>query len=73
LSPRLPKAPANPNLEMGRDFMPMLDDPARQGDLESRTRSTRPSRRAVASLPALIAMVVGFGAGVVLAWAAGLI
>jgi len=29
--------------------------------------------RGVGSIPALIAMVVGFGAGVVLAWAAGLI
>jgi serine/threonine-protein kinase len=73
LSPRLPKAPAAPNLEVGRDFMPMHGDPARDAELELRNRSTRTPSRGVGSIPALIAMVVGFGAGVVLAWAAGLI
>lgn len=73
LSPRLPKAPAAPNMEMGRDFMPMLGDPARDAELEIQNRSTRVPNRGVGSIPALIAMVIGFGAGVVLAWAAGLI
>jgi serine/threonine protein kinase len=73
LSPRLPKAPASPNLEAGRDFMPMHGDPARDAELELRNRSTHVPSRGVGSIPALIAMVVGFAAGVVLAWAAGLI
>jgi serine/threonine-protein kinase len=73
VSPRLPKAPAAPNLEVGRDFMPMLDDPARNEHAEQRSRSTQVPNRGVGSIPAVIAMVVGFGAGVILAWAAGLI
>jgi len=73
MSPRLPKPPASPNLQAGRDFMPMHGDPERAKELEQRSQPTRLPRRAAGLVPALAAMLVGFGVGVVIAWAAGLI
>ncbi|MGC4089693.1 MAG: serine/threonine-protein kinase [Polyangiaceae bacterium] len=76
MSPRLPKAPAPPKLEAGKDFLPMLDDPERHADEEQRSQETRlpeSKRRGLDTRPALIAMSVGFGIGIVIAWAAGLI
>lgn len=71
ISPRLPRAPSPPKLEVGRDFMPMLDDPARHNELERRALST--VMPGSGSGTAIMAMLVGFGVGVILAWAAGLI
>lgn len=73
VSPRLPKPPASPNLEAGRDFLPMHGDPSRDREVEQRTVPTKLPRRAAALIPALAAMLVGFSVGVVIAWAAGLI
>jgi len=76
MSPRLPKAPAPPKLEAGKDFLPMLDDPDRNAREESRAAPTRlpDSKRArVDARPALLAMAIGFAVGIVIAWAAGLI
>jgi hypothetical protein len=49
----------------------MLDDPARHGELERRALST--AVPGSGSGTAIMAMLVGFGVGVILAWAAGLI
>jgi serine/threonine-protein kinase len=73
MAPRLPKAPGSPKLELGRDFMPTLDDPARTEEAELRAKRTDAPERSRALLPALLAMALGFGAGVVIAWSAGLI
>jgi serine/threonine protein kinase len=73
MSPRLPKAPGSPKLELGRDFMPTLDDPARTVEAEARASDTQSPMRRGALMPALLAMALGFGAGVVIAWTAGLI
>ncbi|MFZ5894419.1 MAG: serine/threonine-protein kinase [Myxococcota bacterium] len=76
MSPRLPRAPAPPKLEAGKDFLPMLDDPERDADSDaSRSAETRTpdSRKRPDPRPALLAMAVGFGIGIVIAWLAGLI
>jgi serine/threonine protein kinase len=73
MSPRLPKPPGSPKLEIGRDFMPMLGDPNRNRELERRQAPTKVPRSAPSALPAVLAMLVGFAAGVILAWSVGLI
>jgi hypothetical protein len=53
--------------------MPTLDDPARTVEAEARASDTQSPMRRGALMPALLAMALGFGAGVVIAWTAGLI
>jgi serine/threonine protein kinase len=73
MDPRLPKPPARPNLEMGRDFMPLPGDPEHQRNLALRTLRTEVPKRGGGIGPAILAMIAGFGVGVLMAWAAGLI
>lgn len=79
MSPRLPRAPAPPKLQAGKDFLPMLGDPERQPDEDEEafrstpTRTPESDRRRPDVRPALLAMAVGFGIGIVIAWLAGLI
>jgi serine/threonine-protein kinase len=77
VSPRIPRAPSTPKLRMGQDFMPMPGDPDYQELVESRRSQTRmPARRSNFRrdvMPALMAMGIGFGLGIVLAWSAGLL
>jgi serine/threonine protein kinase len=77
MSPRIPRAPSTPKLQMGQDFMPMPGDPDYQSMQDARRVQTHVPRgrshfqRDV--LPALVATGIGFGVGVVLAWSAGLL
>ncbi len=73
VSPRLPKAPAPPKLEAGRDFLPMLGDPERTEPESQPTEVPRVKRSRLDPRPAILAMAIGFGAGILIAWAAGLI
>ncbi len=77
VSPRIPRAPSTPKLQMGQDFMPMPGDPEYDSMLDARRSQTHvPRRRSTFQrdvMPALIATGIGFGLGVVLAWSAGLI
>lgn len=76
MSPRLPRAPAPPKLEAGKDFLPMLDDPERDADVEFRSAPTRRAdseRQGLDPKPALLAMAIGFGIGILIAWLLGLI
>ncbi|HET9931651.1 MAG TPA: serine/threonine-protein kinase [Polyangiaceae bacterium] len=76
MSPRLPRAPAPPKLEAGKDFLPMLGDPERDSEDAFRsapTRTPESERRRLDPRPALLAMAIGFGIGMVIAWLAGLI
>ncbi len=77
VSPRIPRAPSAPKMEIGQDFMPMPGDPEYDSMLEARRSQTHmPRRRSNFRrdvMPALIATGIGFGLGVVLAWSAGLI
>jgi serine/threonine protein kinase len=72
VSPRLPKPPAPPNLEVGRDFLPLLGDPERNEEIEH-TAVTKASSRVRAKLSAALAILAGFAVGVLLAWLVGLI
>lgn len=77
MSPRIPRAPSTPKLQMGHDFMPMPGDPDYDQLVEARRTQTHmprrssPFRRDV--MPALVATGIGFALGVVLAWSAGLL
>ncbi len=77
VSPRIPRAPSTPKMQMGHDFMPMPGDPEYDSMLEARRSQThmprrRPNfRRDV--MPALVATGIGFALGIVLAWSGGLI
>jgi serine/threonine protein kinase len=77
VSPKIPRAPSAPRLRLGQDFMPMPGDPEYQKLLESRRSTTStPERRPRLRgnvIPALTAVGVGFGVGIVLAWSAGLL
>jgi len=73
LDPRLPKPPARPKLEVGRDFMPLPGDPEQVRVAAQRSRTTRVPGTRAGMGPAILAMLAGFAVGVVLAWAAGLI
>lgn len=77
VSPRIPRAPSAPKLQVGHDFMPMPGDPDYGPIVEARRSQTHmPRRRSNFRrdvVPALIATGIGFGLGVVLAWSAGLI
>lgn len=73
LDPRLPKPPARPNLEAGRDFMPLPGDPEHQRNVTSRSQKTRGPQPTRGLAAAILAMIAGFTAGVLMAWAAGLI
>lgn len=77
VSPRIPRAPSTPKLQMGQDFMPMPGDPDYQALQDARRSQTHmPRRRSNFKrdvMPALVATGIGFGLGVVLAWSAGLL
>ncbi len=76
MSPRLPRAPAPPKLEAGKDFLPMLGDPERDSEDAFRSAPTRTPESESKRLdprPALLAMAIGFGIGIIIAWLAGLI
>lgn len=77
VSPQIPRAPSTPKLRMGQDFMPMPGDPEYQELAEARRSQTRmPARRSNFRrdvMPALVAMGIGFGLGIALAWSAGLL
>jgi len=77
VSPRIPRAPSTPKLQLGHDFMPMPGDPEYDSMIEAqRSQTHMPRRRSNFQrdvMPALIATGIGFGLGVVLAWSAGLI
>jgi len=77
VSPQIPRAPSTPKLRLGQDFMPMPGDPDYKELVEARRSQTRmPARRSNFKrdmLPALIAMGIGFGLGLALAWSAGLL
>jgi serine/threonine protein kinase len=78
VSPRIPRAPSTPKLQMGEDFMPMPGDPEYRSVVEAQALQTLRQRRHRSSfrrdvLPALLATGIGFGVGVMLAWSAGLL
>jgi len=77
VSPRIPRAPSTPKLQLGQDFMPMPGDPDYQALQDARRSQTHmPRRRSTFRrdvMPALVATGIGFGLGVVLAWSAGLL
>jgi hypothetical protein len=77
VSPRIPRAPSTPKLQMGHDFMPMPGDPDYQSMQDARRSQTHmPKRHSNFRrdvMPALVATGIGFGLGVVLAWSAGLL
>ena len=77
VSPRIPRAPSTPKLQLGHDFMPMPGDPDYQSLQDARRSQTHmPRRRSKFQrdvMPALVATGIGFGLGVVLAWSAGLL
>ena len=77
VSPRIPRAPSTPKLQLGQDFMPMPGDPDYQSMQDARRSQTHmPRRRSNFRrdvMPALVATGIGFGLGVVLAWSAGLL
>ncbi len=76
-SPRIPRAPSTPRLQLGRDFMPMPGAPEYDSVLETHRSQTHMPRggsnfrRDV--MPALVATGIGFALGMVLAWSGGLI
>jgi serine/threonine protein kinase len=77
MSPRIPRAASTPKLRVGRDFMPLPNDPQYRELVQARGSATHVScgrssfRRDV--MPALLATGFGFGMGVILAWSAGLL
>jgi serine/threonine-protein kinase len=77
VSPRIPRPPSAPRLRLGQDFMPLPGDPEYKSLLELRRSPTSvPERRSSFRgnvVPALTAIGVGFGVGIVLAWSAGLL
>jgi eukaryotic-like serine/threonine-protein kinase len=77
VSPRIPRAPSTPRLQLGQDFLPMPGDPDYQWMQDARRSQTHmPRRRSNFRrdvVPALVATGIGFGLGVVLAWSAGLL
>lgn len=77
VSPRIPRAPSTPKMQLGQDFMPMPGDPDYQAMQDARRSQTDvPRRRSNFRrdvMPALVATGIGFGLGVVLAWSAGLL
>jgi serine/threonine protein kinase len=77
VSPRIPRAPSTPKLQLGQDFMPLPGDPDYQSLHEARRSQTHVPRRQSSFrrdiMPALVATGIGFALGVVLAWSAGLL
>jgi len=77
VSPRIPRAPSTPKLQIGQDFMPLPGDPDYQSMQNARRSQTHmPKRRSNFQrdvMPALVATGIGFGLGVILAWSAGLL
>jgi serine/threonine protein kinase len=77
VSPRIPRAPSAPKLQLGLDFMPMQDDPEFRALQDARRSQTHMPRRRSAFrrdvFPALVATGIGFAIGVILAWSAGLL
>jgi eukaryotic-like serine/threonine-protein kinase len=77
VSPRIPRAPSTPKMQLGHDFMPMPGDPDYQAMQDARRSQTHMPRRQSNFrrdvMPALVATGIGFGLGVVLAWSAGLL
>jgi len=85
-APRIPRAPSTPDLVPGRDFYPLPGDaswPAHTASRAAASWSEAPAptqrvRRGTFALrrgafPALIATGIGFGLGVAVAWAIGVI
>ena len=81
-APRIPRAPSTPDLVPGRDFHPLQGEPLslrveprrreeRSASLEGPGRGTIVRGRE--ALPALLATGIGFGLGVAVAWAIGVI
>jgi len=68
VSPRIPRPPSAPRLRLGQDFMPLPGDPEYKSLLESRRSPTSmPERRwsfRANVVPALTAIGVGFGVGI---------
>jgi len=77
VSPRIPRAPSTPKMQLGQDFMPMPGDPDYESMQDARRSQTHmPRRRSNFRrdvMPALVATGIGFALGVVLAWSAGLL
>ena len=82
-APRIPRAPSTPDLVPGRDFYPLPGDPS-WPELKPEPQSepapvapARPRRGTFVlgreALPALVATGIGFGLGVAVAWAIGVI
>ncbi|HET9955037.1 MAG TPA: serine/threonine-protein kinase [Polyangiaceae bacterium] len=72
LSPRVPKPPGSPKLELGLDFMPSPGDPVLQAELEKRHLPTEVPVKS-RWFGALSATALGFTVGVALARLLGLI
>lgn len=73
--PELPKPPASPRLRPGRDFTPMpghLAASARPEPLSQRA-TAQPTTGASGWGLAIVAVLVGFGGGLLVAWLSGLI
>lgn len=73
IDPRLPRPPARPKLEAGRDFRPLPGDPEQASGVSLRQLTTRAPGSQAGIVPALFALLAGLGAGVLTAWFAGLI
>lgn len=77
VSPRIPRAPSTPKLQLGQDFLPMPGDPDYEELAEARRSQTHSPRRRSNFrrdvMPALVATGIGFAVGAVLAWSAGLL
>jgi serine/threonine-protein kinase len=74
VAPRIPRSASTPRLEAGTDFMPLQGDPDYDDSLTARRSATVAPIRRIGSnaWPALIATGIGFGLGVVIAWASGM-
>ncbi|HEX3776311.1 MAG TPA: serine/threonine-protein kinase [Polyangiaceae bacterium] len=75
IAPRFPRSASTPRLEVGKDFMPSPGE-AGWAELQERRSLTRvPSLRRTSknAWPALIAILIGFGIGVVIAWFSGVL
>jgi hypothetical protein len=74
-APRIPRAPSTPDLVPGRDYSPLPGDPQWVEPRPLRQASPRRGTFALGreAFSALVATGIGFGLGVVVAWALGVI
>jgi hypothetical protein len=73
-APRIPRAPSTPDLVPGRDFHPLPSDGSWPREPEPSERARRGAfALGRGAFPALLATGVGFGLGVAVAWAIGVI